>query len=73
MAEVDVGVAAGQSTKVFQEGRGVFQVVVDPKDPPGVELGDESEILLDALEVLALLSQLRVGISVEREAKNLVK
>ena len=48
-----------------------FQVVVEPEHPAGVELGDELQVVDDALEVLALFRQLRVRVSIKCETDRL--
>jgi hypothetical protein len=71
VAQVDVGVLAGQVAQVFHQRVLGLQVVVQPEDPAWVVLGDEGEVLLDPLEVLPLLAVLGLGVAVEGEANDL--
>ena len=71
VAQVDVRVVARHAAEVLHEGMVGFQVVVEPEDPARVELGDELQVVDDALEVLALFRQLRVRVSIKRETYRL--
>ena len=71
VAQVDVRVVARHAAEVLHEGVVGLQVVVEPEHPAGVQLGNELQVVDDALEVLALLRQLRVRVSVKRETYRL--
>ena len=71
VAQVDVRVVARHAAEVLHEGVVGFQVVVEPEHPAGVELGDELQVVDDALEVLALFRQLRVRVSIKCETYRL--
>ena len=71
VAQVDVRVVARHAAEVLHEGVVGFQVVVEPEHPARVQLGDELQVVDYTLEVLALLRQLRVRVSVKRETYRL--